>query len=166
MPTFLFALLAVFGNPAAASDLKLDFSGRIQTDLRFRLDAPETGPWYAPFPHQPEIIRSQNILNTKLRATKGNFSGVADIDLVMIGRPDTVLGIEALSARRTLDPFRIEAHALYIEGRDLFVRGLDLRLGQQLAQWGVGDTRAPNHKSVYIVLVQCIADTCAKPWKS
>ena len=145
MPTFLFALLAAFSNPAAAGDLKLDFSGRIQTDLRFRLDTPETGPWYAPFPHQPEIIRSQNILNTKLKATKGSFSGVADIDIVMIGRPDTVLGIEALSARRTLDPFRIEAHALYIEGRDLFVRGLDLRLGQQLAQWGVGDQFNPTN---------------------
>ena len=34
---------------------------------------------------------------------------------------------------------------MYIEARDLFVKGLDFRIGQQLVQWGVGDQFNPTN---------------------
>ena len=48
-------------------------------------------------------------------------------------------------SRRTLDPFRIEAHAMYIEARDSLSKVLDFRIGQQLVQWGVGDQFNPTN---------------------
>jgi len=142
-PILLAALFS--SSPAAAADLDIDVSGYLQTDLRFRVGEAPTGPWYAPFPHQPGIVRNQNILNTKLTAKKGKFSGRADLDLVMIGLPDPLKGIDGLSSRRSLDPFRIEAHALYIEAHDLLFKGVDFRIGQQLAQFGVGDQFNPTN---------------------
>ena len=130
---------------AQAAEPEIDFSGRFQTDLRFRLQEADPGPWYAPHPYQPSVVRNQNILKTRLEATSGKFSGVAELDFVMIGLPDPVTGLSALSSRRTLDPFRIEAHAMYIEGRDILVKGLDFRFGQQLVQWGVGDQFNPTN---------------------
>ena len=130
---------------ATASEPEIDFSGRFQTDLRFRVTEINNNPWYSPTPYQPEVVRNQNIFKGRVEATSGKFSGVAELDFVMIGTPDLVTGLDALSSRRTLDPFRIEAHAMYIEARDLFVKGLDFRIGQQLVQWGVGDQFNPTN---------------------
>ena len=130
---------------ATAAEPEIDFSGRFQTDLRFRVTEINNSPWYSPTPYQPEVVRNQNIFKGRVEAKSGKFSGVAELDFVMIGTPDLVTGLDALSSRRTLDPFRIEAHAMYIEARDLFVKGLDFRIGQQLVQWGVGDQFNPTN---------------------
>ena len=138
----VFSALCASTSTAAAEDVEIDYSGYFQTDLRFRLGGNTAGSWVAPAPEPYGVVRNQSILKSRLTATAGKFSGVADIDLVMIGWPDPTPDIGSLSSRRLIDPFRIEAHALYIEARDL-LPGLDLRLGQQLAQFGVGDQFNP-----------------------
>ena len=136
--------LGVLSSTAAADDVEIDYSGFFQTDLRFRIGGNTAGTWVAPSPEPYGVVRNQSILKSRLTATSGKFSGVADIDLVMIGWPDPTPDIGSLSSRRLIDPFRIEAHALYIEARDL-LPGLDIRLGQQLAQFGVGDQFNPTN---------------------
>jgi hypothetical protein len=122
----------------------VDFGGQFQSDLRLRLGSPEVGTWYNEAEPIPGIARNQNLLKIKLNAESGRIAGVADVDLVFMGYPGRMDGIGGLSQRQVIDPYRVEAHALYIEGRDLFP-GWDLKIGQQLAQWGVGDQFNPTN---------------------
>jgi len=129
---------------APSEELKVELGGQFQSDLRFRLDTPDVGTWYNEADPIPGIARNQNLLKIKLNAESGRFAGVADIDLVFMGYPAQMDGISGLSQRQVIDPHRLEAHSLYIEGRDVFP-GMDLRIGQQLAQWGVGDQFNPTN---------------------
>ena len=129
---------------APTDEIKVELGGQFQSDLRFRLDTPEVGSWFNEADPIPDIARNQNLLKIKLNAEAGRFGGVADVDLVFMGYPAQMTGIEGLSQRQAIDPYRIEAHSLYIEGRDVFP-GMDLRIGQQLAQWGVGDQFNPTN---------------------
>lgn len=137
--------LAVAGD-AWALDVDLDFGGRIQADLRFAVASRESGTWYAPQPKEPDIQRAWLISKFLMQARSGKFGAKVDLDLALRGYPQALDdGIASLSSRSLLEPFQIEAHSLYIEGRDLFVRGLDLRVGNQLIQWGVGDQFNPTN---------------------
>lgn len=166
-------LVLWFAALGLAAEPTVDFSGRLQTDLRFTvlqptmegttgLFAPEpppahpnkavgSGPWFNPTQRPPSVVRNQNLLNVNLLAKSGNYRGRVDADLVMTGYPG-VLGqpgqfytLGDLSNRAMLEPVRLETHAMYLEARDLFVRGLDLRVGQQLVQFGVGDQFNPTN---------------------
>jgi hypothetical protein len=39
----------------------------------------------------------------------------------------------------------VDVNGLYVEGKDLVVHGLDLRIGQQIVSWGVGDQFNPTN---------------------
>ena len=138
---------SLLGSVAVAQETTFDFSGRIQSDLRFRVltHKDPVGPWYAPPEPPPDIIRNQNFLNTRMVAKNGKFRGVADIDIMLDGYPGPFEDLSDLSYRPVHEPIRLEADALYFEGRDLFVKGLDLRLGQQIVQFGVGDQFNPTN---------------------
>ena len=145
MLTALLAALA--SSPAEAQSPEVDFGGLIQSDLRFRvlMDKDDPGPYYAPVEPLPQIIRNQNLFKTKITAKSGNFRGVADMDFVMTGYPLPVDDLQGLTLRQNLEPMRIETHAMYFEGRDLLTKNLDLRVGQQLVQFGVGDQFNPTN---------------------
>ncbi len=140
-------LVAVLAAPAAAESPEVDFGGLVQSDLRFRvlMGKDDPGPYYAPVEPLPQIVRSQNLFKAKITARSGNFRGVADADFVLTGYPLPVDDLEGLTQRQNLEPMRIETHAMYFEGRDLFTKNLDLRVGQQLVQFGVGDQFNPTN---------------------
>ncbi len=140
--TWLVLLLA---SPVGAEELKLSFSGRVQTDLQLRLEEKGAGDWYhrATLYAGPE--RAQATLGLKLDATYGRFKGVANVDLVYDGYSLPLEGVGDLYHIEKTDPFRLEAQALYVEARDLLVEGLDLRVGQQTILWGVGDQFNPTN---------------------
>ena len=48
----MFLLTPLLLSLAQAAEPEIDFSGRIQTDLRFRVTDVDQGPWYAPAPHE------------------------------------------------------------------------------------------------------------------
>jgi hypothetical protein len=144
--TLVLGLTALLGATAQASDLDVDFGGQFQSDLRFRFESPEVGTWYNHVDALPGIARNQSLLKLKLNASSGDFTGVADVDIVLTGLPGTFDDLGGLSTRDTIDPYRLEVHALYIEGRDVFP-GMDLKIGQQLAQWGVGDQFNPTNSA-------------------
>ncbi len=169
------ALAAVgwLAGAARAEEPEIDVSGRIQGDLRFRVFAqraadtvglfgPEpdpvrpnkvvgSGSWHSPTNLPPPVVRNQNLLNVQMYAKSGRYRGRVDADFVMTGYPGT-LGypgridqLADLSNRAVLQPSRVEVHALYMEARDVGLDGLDLRIGNQLVQFGVGDQFNPTN---------------------
>lgn len=165
MKALAFACLWLIAWPAAAEDaaaaakavpqteeFKLRFGGELQTDVRFRLAPKSIGPFYdrsdSTFYTRDDlpagVARNQNLLKLKLDAVYGQFAGVVDLDLVYLGVPGEIDGVAALSARDQIDPYYFRAHAAYIEASDL-LPGLDLRVGQQLVQWGKADHFNPTN---------------------
>jgi hypothetical protein len=130
---------------ARADELKLDWSGRIQSDLRLRVEDKGVGAFYNRIELPAGVERNQNILNLKLKSTYGAFSGVASVDLLLDGYTGKLPGLGSLSNYNAVQPVSIEPQALYLEGKDLLVHGLDLRVGQQIVSWGVGDQFNPTN---------------------
>ena len=125
--------------------LNVDIGGRISSDVRFQVEERTQGGWYAQHVLPVGFVRNENIANVTMAAEISRFRGVLDLDFVLVGLPEDPDGLPGLSVREGLHPYRIEAHAAYIHARDLFFPGLDVRFGQQLVQWGVGDQFNPTN---------------------
>jgi hypothetical protein len=138
-------LATILSLASAGDDPEVLFNGMLQSDLRFRLGEDPKSAWYAPVEGQPRIVRNQNLFKTKIKAKAGNFRGVVDADLVFEGFPQSGVTLDQADQRQLVDPFFFQAHDMYIEGRDLLTKGLDLRLGQQRVMWGVGDQFNPTN---------------------
>lgn len=141
----LVSLLALGAAEARADELKLDWNGRVQTDLRFRIEKKSVGSFYDKIELPVGVERNQNLFNLKLKSTYGSFGAVASVDFVLDGYTAKLQGISALSDYTQIQPYRLEPQALYLEGKDLLVKGLDLRIGQQIVSWGVGDQFNPTN---------------------
>jgi len=130
---------------SAGPRLSVDLGGRIQSDLRFRVQEKSVGAWYNELSLPIGISRAESLIKAKATASFGKFRGVVDMDFVLLHEPNVPDGLQALADRETINPYRFEAHALYVQASDLIVRGLDLRIGQQLVLWGVGDQFNPTN---------------------
>ncbi len=134
-------------------ELELRWGGKLQTDLRFQVLPKSAGVFYDrsdnTFYERDDIPsglrRNENIFKLKLDAIYGLFAGVADIDFVWLGYPGEIEGISDLSLRDRVDPYYFEAHAAYLEACDFILDGMDLRIGQQLVQWGKADQFNPTN---------------------
>ena len=124
--------------------MELSFGGSIWTDLRWRVQEKAIGPWFDRRTLPIGLSRTETISKFKLKAKMGRFAGVADIDLVFTGVPNAPDSVTALSDRSVVEPFRIEAHAAYIQAKGV-LRGLDMRFGIQKVMWGVGDQFNPTN---------------------
>ncbi|MEO5730796.1 MAG: hypothetical protein ABI134_12040, partial [Byssovorax sp.] len=141
-----FSLLAAFASEARADDeLKLDWSGRIQSDLRFRLETKGIGDFYNRIELPAGVERNQNLFNLQLKSSFGRFKGVASVDFVLNGVTGKLDGLGDLSSYEKIQPYRFEPQALYIEAKDLVTKGLDLRIGHQVVSWGVADQFNPTN---------------------
>lgn len=138
-------LLAVGAAEARADELKTDWNGKVQSDLRFRVEGKSVGSYYDKLELPTGVERNQNLLNLKLKSTYGSFAGVASVDFVLDGVSGKLNGIGALSRYEEVQPYRLEPQALYVEGKDLVIKGLDLRVGHQIISWGVGDQFNPTN---------------------
>ena len=143
-------LATVMGSPARADEPKVEVSGRIQSNLMYRLDEQSVGSWYGEASLPAGISRNENLLNLRLKSRAGKARGVAAMDLVMLGRtvPEgypELEGLADLSRRNVTDRARLDVHSMYLERRDLWADGLDIRLGQQLVMWGVADQFNPTN---------------------
>ncbi|APR76308.1 Hypothetical protein A7982_01655 [Minicystis rosea] len=141
-------LLAGAGAPARADELKIDWGGKIQSDLRFRLQDQTVGHYYDQATLPAGVERNQNLLSIKLKASYGSFAGVANIDMYLnpVGaQMKTLKGFDDLQKYNATAPFTFEPQALYVEGKNLGIKGLDLRMGQQLVSWGVADQFNPTN---------------------
>jgi hypothetical protein len=130
---------------AAADELDIRWGGKVQSDIRFRIESKATGDFYKVYELPTGVARNENIFNMKLDALYGSFAGVADVDFVWLGYPESLDGIADLSSRGHVDPYYLQVHALYLEAANFIFEGMDLRIGQQQVKWGVGDQFNPTN---------------------
>jgi len=139
------ALFLAAAKSAHADELEFDYGGMLQSDLRFRVEPAGVGAWYARQELPAGVERNWNTLSLKANATYGRFKGVAAVNFVWSGYPERMTSIGDLSRIEKADPYRLEARSLYIDAQGIFVKGLDLRIGQQVVSWGVGDQFNPTN---------------------
>ncbi|MEO7329906.1 MAG: DUF1302 family protein, partial [Minicystis sp.] len=137
--------LLTSASPALADDLTLNWNGRIQSDLRFRVEEKGVGDYYNRVTLPVGVERNQNLFNLKLKANYGAYTGVASLDFVLDGTTGKLEGIGALSDYNKVQPYRFEPQALYIDAKDIGLKGLDLRVGHQVVAWGSGDQFNPTN---------------------
>lgn len=126
-------------------ELNLAINGVMRSDLRFRLHDVGVGEWFDRRELTKGVARNENLIGLRLTASYGDIIAKADIDFVLYGFSADVDDLNDLSRRERIDPYRFEAHRLYLQARDLFVDGFDLTVGQQLVYWGVGDQFNPTN---------------------
>jgi len=132
-------------SPGARAEIELEWGGFIKSDLRLRIEDKRMGAWYGEYVLPVGVSRNENIAKLRMDVLSGDWAGVIDLDFVFVGIPDRVDSLGDLSLRSEVDPFRIEAHALYIEALDLLFEGFDVRIGYQKLLWGVGDQFNPTN---------------------
>ncbi|MFO0547421.1 MAG: hypothetical protein U0271_03480 [Polyangiaceae bacterium] len=118
---------------------------RVESDMRFRVEDKTIGNQYTQQTLGAGVERNQNILSTKLGVSWENFKAVAQADLVLFGYQSEIQGLDGLSDEDQLQPYRFDVNELYVQVKDLFVKGFDVRLGQQIVSWGVADQFNPTN---------------------
>jgi hypothetical protein len=126
-----------------AGDVAL--SGSIKEDIRYRLHDIPFGPWYAPVGLEAGFSRAETVLKGRVRARGKNVVAVADMSAVFDAFSGRLEGLEDLSQRQQVAPVGLEVNEAFIEVWDLGLVGLDLRMGHQVVQWGVGDQFNPTN---------------------
>ena len=140
----LSALLTVC-LPGRAAAVEVDFSGKIQTDLRLRPTSIDVGPYYGRLSIGSGVALNQNLLRAKVVAKEGNFTGVADLEFIWLGYSREIQDVTDLSRVDKVSPYFLRVKNLFVEAKDLGVKGLDLRVGQQVVAWGAGDQFNPTN---------------------
>ena len=145
------ATLASASVPAFADMVEFKFGGQIASDIRYRLNGEEIPPGLStvPFPSQQRLLkygfsRNENLIKAQLTMTiASKVKAVADVDFVWYGYSD-VNNISADTLHENVDPYRLEAHAAFVDVYRLLPH-LDLRIGRQVVVWGAGDKFNPTN---------------------
>jgi hypothetical protein len=133
-------LLSGFANGA-----ETEVSGEILSDLRARLEDVPQGAWYAPKGLQAGFSRSETVFRGRLRVKGQDVVGVADASAVVNSFAAEIDSFEGMSDRGLVDPVNLELNELYLDLWGVGLDTLDLRVGHQLVQWGVGDQFNPTN---------------------
>jgi hypothetical protein len=137
-------LLGAVSAPEAQAEIEFNWGGHIKSDLRFRIEEKRTGGAYDEYVLPVGVSRNENAAKLKMDVVSGGWAGVLDLDFVFVGISEDVQTLGNMSLRGDVDPYRVEAHALFIEALDLF-EGFDMRIGYQKLLWGVGDQFNPTN---------------------
>jgi hypothetical protein len=133
------------GPAETAAPANLKWSGKVATELHYRVQEKVTGAWYDRQVLPKHFARNENKLNLRLQAGVDRFAAVADVDFDWLGIMESPAALADLTGYQQVSPYRLQAHALYLEITDVGAQGLDLRVGQQIIQWGVGDQFNPTN---------------------
>jgi hypothetical protein len=145
LPLLALSIPSLAASTARADELELDWGGRLQHDLRFRVEPVGVGGFYKRVELPAGVERSQSAAGLKLDATYGSISGTAAVDFVLSGWQPEVKELGDLSRVEKVDPYRLEVPALYVDIKNFLVSGLDLRVGQQTVLWGEADQFNPTN---------------------
>jgi hypothetical protein len=130
-------------KPAAKGSIT--FGGIVQYDLRFRPDLKPAGTYYNNVPDLTSLSRNEVMAKFRWSAKLAKFGMKGDVDFYVRALPNTKV-LADLSQYNVNSPFRFEMHDLYLYGTDMFgAKGLDIRVGQQKAMFGVGDQFNPTN---------------------
>jgi hypothetical protein len=142
----LAALVVMVASAAHAGPLELTFGGTIQSDVRFRAGEKSVaqGGFWNPLRLPAGVERAQEMITFKLNATMGRFAGVADIDFIWDPYYSSIKSITDLTRYDQISSYFLRAKSAYLEATDL-LPGLDLKIGQMIVNWGVGDQFNPTN---------------------
>ena len=144
----LLACAAVAGVARADDDsggFSWDHSFSIKSDLRFRLEDKSIGDWYESETLKKGIEREQNTLGAKLKMKLDKFRAVANVELTLFGYQQKLTSFDALNQSDQVQPYYFDVNELYVEADSFILKGLDVRIGQQVVQWGVADQFNPTN---------------------
>jgi hypothetical protein len=146
----LVAVLFVTHATLARAEVPFDWSLRVQNDTRFDVDriwtlVPDDDGVGSKVVDSgdPQYSRNETAIRFKVQATphpRVRLEG--DIELVWLNLSDRLLSLPELTARSSMDPWRIECYAAFVDIHDL-LPGLDLRIGRQRLMWGSADLFNP-----------------------
>jgi hypothetical protein len=135
----------------AYADVEFKFGGAISSDIRYRLNGEEVPPdgLPTPYPSQQRLLkygfsRNENLIKAQMTlGIASKVKAVADVDFVWYGYSD-VNDIDSETLHERVDPYRLEAHAAYIDVYKILPK-LDLRIGRQVVVWGTADKFNPTN---------------------
>lgn len=150
IPCIVVFALTLASASSAFAEVNFDYSLRIQNDTRFDVhriweivpDDDEVGSKVVDS-GEPEYSRNEASVRFKVQATPHpSVRFVGDLELVWLNLSDRSLTLTELTERSSMDPWRLECHAAYIDIHDLF-EGFDIRIGRQRLTWGSADLFNP-----------------------
>lgn len=134
--------------------IKTVLSGFLSSDTRYAL--PKINPFWCArgssfYCHGSRSLneidsgfaRNENIARMRFTVRSGQYKGVAEVDFVWTGFSRGLTSVDNLAKRERIDPFRLEAHALYFDITGFLIKGLDIRIGKQIVTWGRADMFNP-----------------------
>ncbi len=137
--------LSLANSAFADDELAINIGGKIQSDLRFRTERKGFGDYY----NRVELLegpeRNWNMLSVNANAEYGRFKAVAQMDFTLDGFSQDIETVSDLYRIDKVEPYWFQVQSLYINAHNLFLDGLDLRIGQQVVSWGVGDQFNPTN---------------------
>jgi hypothetical protein len=140
------SFVSLASSSARADDeIGWDFGLTIESDLRLRLEPKSVGDLSTAQTLPRGVERNQNMLSAQASAGLDNVRAKTQVDLFVFGYQDQLQGIDSLSNIDELQPYRLDVRELYVDVNDLFFDGLDVRIGQQVVQWGVADQFNPTN---------------------
>jgi hypothetical protein len=140
LPTSAFAEISTTFNVEVSNDTRVDVD-RIYSILPDD-DDPDSASQIVET-NDPDFARNETAIRFKLRVAphpQVRFQG--DIELIWLNASQRVLDLPELTQRWSMDPWRLECDAAYIDIRDV-VPGLDIRIGRQIVHWGSADMFNP-----------------------
>jgi hypothetical protein len=139
------ASLAALATEARAEGFGWDASLRVESDVRFRLEERSVSDAWASQGVVAGVERNQNLFGVQLEAGFEDVKAVAQIDAVVFGYQQEIDRIGLLTRPEETQPWRLDVNELYIDVRGLVFDDLDVRIGQQIAAFGVGDQFNPTN---------------------
>jgi hypothetical protein len=131
---------------AAADGPALDFGLSVQPDLRFRLEDKSAGAGFWDRLTLPAgIERASTLVRARLKAKSGGLALVGQAEVLAEGMTGNIEGLRDFSDVEATQRLQVQLQSLYVEAKGLLIDGLDVRLGQQVVSWGVGDQFNPTN---------------------
>jgi len=117
---------------------KIDFSGYLQSDLRYVLD-----DWRGATGEGRGFQMNRNDLSMRLKATPDpRVQAVIETKLRFYGFNKTAQ-LQDLSLRSTVDPFDVRLEEAYVAVQGVFGPMFDLKVGRMIQSWGTADMFNP-----------------------
>lgn len=143
---------ALYVPDLASAEVRTDFHVEVTNDTRFDVDRIyQIEPDNDDDDLASQIIesdeaqysRNETAVRLKVRVAphpQVRFQG--DVELIWRNLSDRHLTLPQLTERSSMDPWRLECDAAYIDIRDI-APGLDIRIGRQIVHWGASDMFNP-----------------------
>jgi hypothetical protein len=134
----------ILAGAQQARGAEVETTGFIEVDGRVRLGDVGAGEWYAPMGVRSGIERFETTFGGAMEAAAEQWTAIIDAQVVA----DASTGARSLadlSRRSSVAPLSLEVNELAVSLWDVGVMGLDLKLGHQVVQWGVGDQFNPTN---------------------